>query len=226
MKILLIEDEEPIVRLLERGLTMHGHQVRSVEDGEAGAAAAEDSAVELVLLDIMLPGLDGHEVLQRIRQKRPELPVLMLTARDDLQNKVGALNAGADDYLAKPFAFEELLARIQALSRRAAQFEPRKLEAGDLCIDLLSRRAWRGGRQVELSTREFALIEFFMRHPGQVLSREQMLSAIWDYSFDPGSNIVDVYVRYLRRKIDHPNQPSLITTIRGAGYRFDPPEDR
>lgn len=226
MKILLVEDEEPIVRLLRRGLTAQGHELLATDNGGEGAEmAVEDASVEFVLLDISLPGLDGHEVLARIREERPELPVLMLTARDDLHNKINALKGGADDYLTKPFAFEELLARIEALSRRTGQAEPRQLTAGDLRLDLLSRRVWRGEKQIELSTREFSLLEFFMRHSGQVLSREQMLSAIWDYAFDPGSNVVDVYVRYLRRKIDRRGEPSFITTIRGAGYRFDPPED-
>ena len=226
MKILLVEDEESIVRLLQRGLTVRGYQLVVAYNGDDGARmAVEDDAVEFVLLDISLPGLDGYGVLGRIRDARPELPVLMLTARDDLQNKVSALKSGADDYLTKPFAFEELLARIEALSRRVEESEPQQLTAGDLRVDLLSRRVWHGEKQIELSTREFSLLEFFMRHPGQVLSREQMLSAIWDYAFDPGSNVVDVYVRYLRRKIDHRGEPSFITTIRGAGYRFDPPEN-
>jgi DNA-binding response OmpR family regulator len=174
---------------------------------------------------ISLPGLDGHQVLRRIRATRPELPVLMLTARDDLKNKVDALDEGADDYLTKPFAFEELLARIRALTRRTDQPSSSRLQAGDLCVDLLSRDVRRDERQVELSSREFALLEYFMRHPRQVLSRQQILSSIWDYSFDPGSNVVDVYVRYLRRKLDRPGERSLITTVRGTGYRFDPPED-
>jgi DNA-binding response OmpR family regulator len=223
VRILIIEDDEAIVRMLSRGLAAHGHRLVSAENGEEGVAAARDESVELVLLDIALPGMDGQEVLRRIRVSRPNLPVLMLTARDDLQNKVTALNAGADDYLTKPFAFEELLARIRALTRRAGQPESTRLEAGDLRLDLLSRRCWRGDKSIELSSREFALLEHFMRHRGQVLSRQQLLSAIWDYSFDPGSNVVDVYVRYLRRKIDRPGEPSLIATVRGAGYRFEPP---
>ncbi|MBA2450704.1 MAG: response regulator transcription factor [Chloroflexi bacterium] len=223
MRILIIEDELGIVRFLERGLTAHGHQVVSADNGDDGVLLAVDETVDFVLLDISLPGLDGHEVLRRIRAVRPGLPVLMLTARDDLRNKVSALDAGADDYLTKPFAFEELLARIRALTRRADQPRAAQLEAGDLWVDLLSRRARRGSRPVELSSREFALLEYFMRHPGQVLSRQQILSAVWEYAFDGGSNVVDVYIRYLRRKIDRGGEPSLITTIRGAGYRFDPP---
>ncbi|MEW6637081.1 MAG: response regulator transcription factor [Actinomycetota bacterium] len=225
MKILVVEDEAAIVRFLERGLAAHGHHVLSTGNGEEGVRLAAEDAVDLVLLDIKLPGLDGQKVLTRIRAGRPNLPVIMLTARDDLENKVGALDAGADDYLTKPFAFEELLARIRAVSRRADRPTQTRLQLQDLAIDLLSRRVWRGERQVELSSREFALLEYFMRHPRQVLSRQQILSAVWDYAFDPGSNVVDVYVRHLRNKIDRRGEPSLIQTVRGAGYRFDPRTD-
>jgi two-component system OmpR family response regulator len=225
MRVLIVEDEAAIVRFLARGLTAHGHHVVSAVNGEDGLALALDplESVEFVLLDISLPGIDGHDVLRRLRVSRPALPVLMLTARDDLQHKVRALDAGADDYLTKPFAFEELLARMRALIRRADQPRASQIVAGDLRVDLLSRRAHRGDSVIELSTREFALLEYFMRHPHHVLSRQQILSAIWDYNFDPGSNVVDVYVRYLRKKLDHPGQSSVIATVRGAGYRFDPP---
>ena len=224
MKILLVEDDAALVRALRRGLSAHGHELISAENGEDGVAMAGEAAVDFVLLDISLPGLDGQEVLRRIRASRPDLPVLMLTARDDLLNKVTALNAGADDYLTKPFEFEELLARIRALTRRTEQPESVWLKAGDLRVDLLSRRVWRGDESMN-SNREFALLEHFMRHRGQVLSRGQLLSAIWDYAFDTGSNVVNVYVTHLRRKIDHPGEPSLISTVRGAGYRFEPPVD-
>jgi DNA-binding response OmpR family regulator len=223
MKMLIIEDEAAIVRFIERGLEAHGHQVISADNGVDGVWLALDPSVEFVLLDIALPELDGHGVLARIRAQRPALPVLMLTARDDLQNKVSALHAGADDYLTKPFAFEELLARIHALTRRAEQHASSRLRAGDLSIDLLSRRAWRGERSLDLTAREFTLLEYFMRHPDQVLSRQQILGAVWEQDFDPGSNVVDVYVRYLRRKIDRPDERSLIATVRNAGYRFEPP---
>ncbi len=223
MRVLIVEDEPGIVRFLERGLVAHGHQPISADNGEDGARLAAEESVDLVLLDIMLPGLSGHEVLKRIRARRPDLPVLMLTARDDMQNKVGALDGGADDYRTKTFACEELLARMRAIGRRADQPQSSKLEAGDLHVDLLSRRVRRGEKTVDLSAREFALLEYFMRHPGQVLSRQQILSAIWDYAFDPGSNVVDVYVRYLRRKLDRRSETSLIATVRGAGYRFEPP---
>ncbi len=228
MRILMIEDEPGIVEILKQGFAAHGYNLVSAANGEDGLVMAADEAVSVVLLDITLPGIDGHEVLNRIREIRPDLPVLMLTARDDLKNKVGALNAGANDYLTKPFAFEELLARVRVLSRSSGQARTTEILGGDLRLDLLSRRAWISDREVDLSTREFALLEYFMRHPMQVLSRQQILSAIWDYAFDTGSNIVDVYVGHLRRKIDRPAQPSLITTVWGSGYRFDPtePHDR
>ena len=224
MKILIVEDDTPIVRALERGLAVHGHLVVSTDNGEDGAVMALDSTVDFILLDISLPGRDGHEVLKRLRTVRPSVPVLMLTARDDLDNKVRALNSGADDYLTKPFALEELLARIGAMTRRIEHPESARLEAGDLCMDLIAHRVWHGDEVLDLSSREFALLEYFMRHPGQVLSRQQILSAVWDYAFDPGSNVVNVYVRYLRSKIDRPGEPSMIATVRGVGYRFEPPK--
>ena len=219
MRILAIEDEPAIVRMLERGLAAAGHQVLSATSGEDGAVLATDEGVDVVLLDIGLPGLGGHGVLARIRAVRPELPVLMLTARDDLDNKVKALDAGADDYLTKPFAFEELLARIRALTRRSDQTSATHVEVGDVKLDLLGRRAWRGDRLMELSNREFALLEYFLRHPSQMLSRTQILFGVWEYDADPSSNVVDVYIRYLRRKL---GDPSPISTVRGSGYRFDP----
>jgi DNA-binding response OmpR family regulator len=225
VKILIVEDEAGIVRFLERGLRAHGHAVVSAETGEDGLREVLEDGVDLMLLDISLPGMGGQEVLRRVRARRPGLPVLMLTARDDVKNKVGALDAGADDYLTKPFVFEELLARIRAVRRRADQQRASELSAGDLRVDLLGRRAWRAGKKVELSSREFALLEYLMRHPGQVLSRQQILSAVWGYDFDPGSNVVDVYVRYLRSKIDRPGDPSPIETVRGSGYRFEPPSE-
>jgi DNA-binding response OmpR family regulator len=223
MRVLIIEDDQGIVRFLERGLAAHGHSTVSADNGEDGVILARDESVELVLLDIMLPLMDGHRVLERIRLRRPDVPVLMLTARDDLRNKVDALDAGADDYLTKPFDLEELLARLRALTRRADQPQGSKIEAGDLKVDLRSRRVWRGDKLVDLSSREFALLEYLMRHPGHVLSRQQILSAVWDYDFDPGSNVVDVYVSYLRNKLDRRGEPSLIQTVRGAGYRFEKP---
>jgi DNA-binding response OmpR family regulator len=223
MRILAIEDDAEIVGLLQRSLAPHGYQLISADTGEQGILMANDEAVDLLLLDISLPGIDGYQVLKRIRAMRPELRVLALTGRRDLQDKVKALNAGADDYLTKPFALEELLARMQALMRRADQSRSTQIESGGLRIDLRSRRAWREDTPVDLPSREFALLEYFMRHPRQVLTRQQILAAVWDYAFDPGSNVVEVYVRRLRYKLDRPGEPSLITTIRNMGYRFDPP---
>jgi DNA-binding response OmpR family regulator len=222
VRILAVEDDPGILRMLERGLAAAGHQVLTAANGEDGALLATAEGVDVVLLDISLPELSGHEVLARIRARRPALPVLMLTARDDLDNKVRALDAGADDYLTKPFAFEELLARIRALTRRTDQASAGALEVGDVRLDLLGRRAWRGDRPIELSNREFTLLEYLLRHPGQVLSRTQILFAVWEYDADPSSNVVDVYIRYVRRKL---GEPSPITTVRGAGYRYDPPGD-
>ena len=222
MRILMIEDDESIARVMQRGLRAHGHQTVLAETGEDGVLLATDETVDLVLLDISLPGLNGHQVLERIRAERPRLPVMMLTARSDVKSKVDALSAGADDYITKPFAFEELLARIHAVTRRFDQPEASQIRAGSLRLDLLAQRVWRNDELIDLTSREFALLEYFMRHPNQVLSRQQILFGVWDYDFDPESNIVDVYVRYLRSKLDEPDKPSTISTVRGAGYRFEP----
>lgn len=222
MRILVIEDEPAIVRTLERGLSAHGYTVVSADRGEDGVLLVANEPIDLVLLDIALPGLDGHQTLARLRALRQDLPILMLTARDDLPNKVSALEAGADDYLTKPFALEELIARIRAMRRRSDQRKSSALVAGDMKLDLLSRRCWRGETQIDLSSKEFALLEYFLQNPGRLLTRRQILSAVWDYDFDPKSNLIDVYVRYLRRKIDDPGRLSRITTLRGMGYRFDP----
>jgi two-component system OmpR family response regulator len=221
VRILIVEDEPRIVRLLERALAAHGHQVTAAADGEDGLLLAGDEGIELAILDIGLPGMSGEELLRRIRAQRRALPVLMLTARDDVDSKVRALDAGADDYLTKPFALEELVARVRALSRRRDQAQASAIEVGDVRIDLLARRAWRAGREVELAAREFALLEYFMRHPGQVLTRTQILGTVWEYDYDPASNVVDVYVGYLRRKLTAAGGASPISTVRGAGYRFE-----
>lgn len=220
MRILIIEDDAAIARVLQRGLRAHGHQTVLAETGEDGVDLASDDTVEMVILDISLPGLNGHQVLERIRATRPRLPVMMLTARSDVKNKVDALHGGADDYMTKPFAFEELLARIHAVTRRLDQPESSQIRAGNLRLDILAQRVYRNDELIELTAREFALLEYFMRHPNQVLSRQQLLFGVWDYDFDPESNIVDVYVRYLRSKLDSPDTPSIIATVRGSGYRF------
>jgi DNA-binding response OmpR family regulator len=221
-RILIVEDDEALTRMLQRVLTSAGHTPVTTADGPSGAELATDPLTELVVLDIGLPGLDGRAVLDRIRETRPGLPVLMLTARDRTEDKVGALDAGADDYLTKPFAVEELLARVRSLARRAEQQQAQVLEVGDLQLDVLHRRARRGDREAELSGRECELLAYFMTHADEVLTRQQILSAVWSFDFDPQSNLVDVYVRYLRRKIDRKGEASLIRAIRHAGYRFQP----
>ena len=221
MLILVVEDETAIVRFLERGLASHGHRVLSADNGEEGARLALEEPVDAVLLDISLPGLGGREVLRRIRSRRPELPILMLTARDDLPNKVGALNDGADDYLTKPFAFEELLARIRALTRRADQPRAAQLRADGHKLDLLARRLVRGpqDRALQPGVRPAGVLHA----PPQAGSEPPADTlAVWAYDFDPGSNVVDVYVRHLRNKIDRPGEPFVISTVRGAGYHFGP----
>ena len=223
MQVLVIEDDERIGRFLERGLAAQGHQVSNASDGVDGLELALDPGVELVILDLGLPGLDGQDVLVRLRRKRRSLPVLVLTARDALDEKVRALDGGADDYLTKPFALDELLARVRALTRRTDQATAAEIELAGIRLDLHARRVSRDGATVDLSTREFSLLEYLMRHAEQVVSRTQILAAVWEYDFDPQSNVVDVYVRYLRRKIDRPDEPSLIETVRGAGYRFRDP---
>jgi DNA-binding response OmpR family regulator len=222
VRILLVEDEPAIVRYLERGLREEGHRVESAASGEDGVHIALAEDIDLVILDIGLPGMDGHQALAEIRARKPGIPALMLTARDDVETKVRALDAGADDYIVKPFSFAELAARIRAITRRGDQRSAAAVEVGDVRVDLLERRAWRGDRRIELSNREFTLLAYLVQHAGQVLTRTQLLEAVWEYDFDPGSNVVDVYIRYLRRKLDPPGEPSLIEAVRGVGYRLEP----
>lgn len=223
MRILLIEDERAIARMVERGLTAHGHQVLAAENGEDGLLILASEQVDFVLLDIGLPDISGQEVLRAIRRRHSELPVIMLTARDEVESKVVALDGGADDYITKPFNYEELLARIRARTRASGQRQSSILELGDLRIDVRAHRVWRAGQHIELSRREFALLEFFVRNQSRLLSRQQILAAVWEYEFEGESNVVDVYVRYLRVKLDRAGESSLFSTIRGSGYRFDPP---
>ena len=215
-RILIAEDEERIVSFLEKGLRASGYTTVAVGTGPDAVALARDDSFDLMILDLGLPGLDGHAVLRQVRDRGERLPVLILTARDGVEDTVAGLEGGADDYVAKPFRFEELLARIRLRLRDGATPETTVLSAGSLTLDLRSRRASVGDRVVELTAREFALLETFLRHAGQVLSREQLLSHVWGYDFDPGSNVVDVYVRYLRRKLGG----DVIETIRGMGYRL------
>lgn len=216
MKLLIVEDESRIASFVERGLTSAGFSVEVATDGPTGLAAALDVDIDLVVLDVMLPGMRGDEVLRRLRLQRPDVPVIMLTARDGIDDRVAGLNAGADDYVTKPFSFAELLARVQARLRGTEQPSPTKIEIGDIRLDLARRVASVGDREVELTTREFALLELLMRNPDHVLSQTQIIDRVWGYSHAGSSNVVEVYVGYLRRKIGK----SAIETVRGAGYRF------
>jgi two-component system, OmpR family, copper resistance phosphate regulon response regulator CusR len=216
-RILIVEDEDRIVSFLEKGLRANGYTTVAVGDGDSAVALARDDSFDLMILDLGLPGKDGREVLRIVRARGERLPIVVLTARDGVDDTVGSLEQGADDYVTKPFRFEELLARIRLRIRDEERpTETTVLEAGDVRLDLRSRRATCEERTVELTAREFALLETFMRHPGQVLTREQLLSHVWGYDFDPGSNVVDVYVRYLRRKLGE----GSIETVRGMGYRL------
>ncbi len=220
-RLLIAEDEPGISSFLRKGFEAAGFATLVVEDGRVAANAARDDDFDLVILDLGLPGMDGHEVLSEMRRRGERLPVIILTARKGVGDTVAGLEGGADDYVTKPFRFAELLARVRARLRDHGTVEQTVLEAGGVRLDLLSRRAEIGGEYVELSAREFMLAEIFMRHPNQVLSREQLLSHVWGYDFDPGSNVVDVFVGYLRRKLGK----DLIQTVRGMGYRLVDPSD-
>jgi DNA-binding response OmpR family regulator len=215
-RILIAEDEPRIAAFVEKGLRANGFATTVVADGPAALAKARAGDADLLVLDIGLPGMDGFGVLRTLRGEGVGIPVIVLTARDGVQDTVAGLEGGADDYMPKPFRFEELLARIRLRLAGSRPAESTVLRCGDLSLDLRTRRATADGRTVDLSAREFALAETFLRHPGQVLSREQLLSGVWGYDFDPGSNVVDVYVRYLRRKLG----ASRIQTVRGMGYRL------
>ncbi len=215
-RILIAEDEPRIASFLEKGLRANGFTTIIVDDGPTAASVARDRDFDLVVLDLGLPGRDGLDVLSEVRRRGEHLPVVILTARDGIEPTVEGFELGADDYITKPFAFEELLARVRARLRDSADSEPTVLQAGDVRLDLRTRRARVGARVVELTAREFALAETFLRHPDQVVSREQLLSHVWGYDFDTGSNVVEVYVRYLRKKLGE----GVIETVRGMGYRL------
>jgi len=220
VRILLIEDEVAIADFVQRGLQAEGHVVRLASDGVEGERAALGDDVDLVVLDVMLPGRDGLEVLRGIRAAKPGLPVVMLSARAEVEDRVAGLDGGATDYVTKPFSFDELAARVRAHLRNPAQPDATTLEAAGIRLDLLSRKVSREGADVHLSAKEFDLLAYFLRHPDQALSRQQILAAVWGYHFDPGTNVVEVYIRYLRRKLDQPGDPAPIDTIRSVGYRL------
>ncbi|HEX6620324.1 MAG TPA: response regulator transcription factor [Solirubrobacteraceae bacterium] len=220
MRILLVEDERGIADFVERALRAQGHAVEVAADGVEGGYRAVGSDLDLVILDVMLPGRSGLEILEEIRTVKPALPVIMLTARAEVADKVAGLDAGATDYMTKPFSVEELLARVRAHLRTPVQAETTRLRVADIELDMLRRTVSRDETPVHLSAKEFDLLAYFMRHPGQVLSREQILNGVWDYNHDPGTNIVEVYVGYLRRKLALPDRPVPIQTVRSAGYRL------
>lgn len=219
-RLLIVEDSEKMSSLLRRGLEEEGYAVDVATSGEDAVWMAREYPMDAILLDVMLPDLDGFEVCRQIRSAGNWAPVLMLTARDAVHDRVGGLDAGADDYLTKPFAFTELTARIRALLRRGPAERPAVLRVEDLSLDPATRVVTRAEQTVDLTAREFALLEYFMRHPGEVLSRMQLIEHVWDFAYDGGSNIVDVYVKYLREKIDRPFGLTSLETVRGAGYRL------
>ena len=221
--VLVIEDEPGIVDVLDRGLTSQGFEVRSALDGNSGLEKALGEDVDLVVLDLMLPGRSGIEVLGELHAAKPALPVIVLTARGEVEERVAGLDAGAVDYLIKPFSLNELAARIRAQLRIVAQSPRTTLTAGALEVDLLSREVRRGGKLVRLSTTEFELLVYLLRNRGHVLSREQILRAVWGYGHDPGTNVVDVYIGYLRKKLTTEWRAAPIQTVRSVGYRFDGP---
>jgi DNA-binding response OmpR family regulator len=220
VRILVIEDEAAIADFIERGLRAEGYAVETAYDGERGLSRALESDVSLVVLDRMLPLRDGMEVLTAIRARKPEVPVIMLTAKTGIADRVAGLDAGASDYVVKPFAFDELAARVRAHLRAPSQTQPTTLQVGDIELDLLARRVVRAQRTIHLSAKEFDLLTYFMRHPGAVLSRQQILSAVWGYEHEPGTNIVEVYVSYLRRKLARSGSPAPIVTVRSVGYKL------
>ena len=218
MRILVVEDDVDLQRLLKKALGDAGYVVDVAADGEEGLVMALTRVHDLIILDIRLPRMDGLRVLQALRQDNVTAPVLLLTVRATIEDKVLGLDAGADDYLTKPFAFQELVARVRALLRRRTDAEPTLLHIGDLTLDPARRTVTRGGEKIDLTPREFALLDYFMRNPGRVLTRTMIAEHVWDYSFDTSTNVIDVYVNYLRKKVDAGREPKLLHTMRGVGY--------
>jgi two-component system OmpR family response regulator len=220
LRVLVVEDEAKMAGLLKRGLEEEGYAVDMAGDGKEALWLATENPYDAVVLDVMLPDLDGFEICRRLRETGRWSPVLMLTARDGVADRVSGLDAGADDYLTKPFSFAELLARLRALVRRGAAERPPVLRVGDLTLDPATRRVGRGGAPIDLTAKEFALLEYLMRHRGEVLSRTRLIEHVWDFAYEGDSNVVDVYIRYLREKVDRPFAADSIETVRGAGYRL------
>ena len=219
-RILIVEDEDRISSFVAKGLAAEGFATEVADDGHMAVEVVRSGGFDLVILDLGLPGLDGFSVLRMIRAERHDLPVIILTARESIEDTVAGLSGGADDYMRKPFAFDELLARVRLRLRPAEAQEATVLRAGDVAVDIRTRRALVGDQAIEVSSREFTLLEVFLKHPDQVLSRAQLLSRVWGLDFDPGSNVVDVYVRYLREKLGR----DTIETVRGVGYRLRVPK--
>ena len=220
MRVLIVEDDAKLAALIRRGLTEDGYAADIAKDGEEAAWMAGATDYDVIILDVMLPGIDGFNAWRRLRESGVSSPVLMLTARDAVEDRIAGLDTGADDYLTKPFSFDELLARLRALVRRGPIEQPVLLTAGSLRLDPKSRQTWRGAVEIELSTKEFALLEALLRRSGQIVSRFDLLEHCWDQSYENRSNIVDVYIRYLREKIDRPFGIDSIETVRGSGYRL------
>jgi DNA-binding response OmpR family regulator len=224
MHILVVEDEPKIADFIRRGLTESGHSVEVASDGEEALAWPEIAAFDVILLDVMLPVRNGVEVCRTLRRRGLQTPVLLLTARDAIEDRVLGLDSGADDYLVKPFAFAELLARVRALARRPAAVQGALLELADLSLDTSTRTVARGRRPIDLTAKEYAILEYFLRHPRQVLTRTMIAEHVWGYDFDNASNVIDVHIRNLRRKVDDAALAKLIQTVRGAGYRIAAPQ--
>jgi heavy metal response regulator len=218
VRILVVEDERKVASFIQRGLEEEGYAVDVTGDGENGLAMALDGVHDLILLDVHLPGRNGFEVLRELRERKVSTPVLLLTVRATIEDKVLGLDSGADDYLTKPFAFQELLARVRALLRRRSDERSAVLQVADLTLDPATRAAHRGGEAIDLTGKEYALLDYFMRNPGRVLTRTMIAEHVWDYDFDSMTNVIDVYVNYLRKKIDRDRNPKLIHTVRGSGY--------
>jgi two-component system, OmpR family, response regulator len=222
MRLLIVEDDVKMAALVRRGLAEEGDAVDVARTGEDALWMAASAPYDAIVLDVMLPGIDGFETCRRLRDDDVWTPVLLLTARDAVEDRVAGLDGGADDYLTKPFSFAELSARLRALARRGAKKRPAILQVGELRLDPATRQAWRGDRRIELSAKEFAVLEAFMRRPGEVLTRLELLEHAWDFGYENRSNVIDVYVRYLREKVDRPFGANSIETVRGAGYRLRP----
>ena len=223
MRLLVIEDEQKVANFIRQGLEEEGYAVDHAADGASGLQSGLQGLHDVIVLDVMLPKLDGLSVLQQLRQANVATPVLLLTVRATIEDKVLGLDAGADDYLTKPFAFEEFVARVRALLRRRAETALPILQVGDLALDPARRVVSRGGRKIDLTPREFALLDYFMRNPDRVLTRTMIANRVWDYTFDTTTNVIDVYVNYLRKKIDSGHDSKLIHTVRGVGYVMKEP---